>query len=161
MSNETNSKLLNARELIAVTNLQNEIEATVLVRGSKATLPNNTDEERATIKSYQGTLNQLILAYDKNKTKWIAKNFEQFNILDDLRKVLSLERVVQKGSRSVASLENGVIKIIKRTGKWEGFESTGTFLEPHEALFLIETVCGHQCTLISALNFFPSLQLNK
>lgn len=69
MSNETNSKLLNARELIAVTNLQNEIEATVLVRGSKATLPNNTDEERATIKSYQGTLNQLILAYDKNKTK--------------------------------------------------------------------------------------------
>lgn len=63
------------------------------------------------------------------------------NHLDDLRKVLSLERVVQKGSRSVASLENGVIKIIKRTGKWESFESTGTFLEPHEALFLMETVC--------------------
>lgn len=65
-----------------------------------------------------------------------------FETLDDLRKVLSLERVLQKGSRSVASLENGIIRIVKRTGKWEGFESTGTLLEPHEALFLMETVCG-------------------
>lgn len=56
MSSITKSKLLNARELIAVTNLQNEIEATVLVRGVKATHPSNTDEERATIESYQGTL---------------------------------------------------------------------------------------------------------
>lgn len=57
--------------------------------------------------------------------------------------MLSLERVVQKGSRSVASLENGIIRIVKRTGKWEGFESTGTLLEPHEALFLMETVREH------------------
>lgn len=56
MSNEIKSKLLNARELIAVTNLQNEIESTVLVRGAKATIPSNTDEERAIIKSYQGML---------------------------------------------------------------------------------------------------------
>lgn len=55
--------------------------------------------------------------------------------------MLSLERVAPEGTRSIASLENGIIKIIKRTGKWEGFESTGNFLEPHEALFLIETVC--------------------
>lgn len=54
MSSATKNKLLNARELIAVTNLQNEIEANVLVRGLKAAYPNNTDEERATIKSYQG-----------------------------------------------------------------------------------------------------------
>lgn len=56
MSSVTKSKLLNAKELIAITNLQNEIEATVLVRGLKATYPNNTDEERATITSYQGML---------------------------------------------------------------------------------------------------------
>lgn len=54
MSSAAQNKLLNARELIAVTNLQNEIEATVLVRGLKATYPSNTDEERALIKSYQG-----------------------------------------------------------------------------------------------------------
>lgn len=68
-------------------------------------------------------------------------NGKFINILDDLRKMLSLERVSPKGSRSVASLENGIIKIIRRTGKWDGLESTGTFLEPHEALFLIELVC--------------------
>lgn len=71
-------------------------------------------------------------------------NFKQFHPLDDLRKVLSLERITLKGSRSVALLENGVIKIVKRTGKWDGYESTGTILEPHEALFLIETV-SEQC----------------
>lgn len=57
MSSAIKNKLLNARELIAVSNLQNEIESTVLVRGLKATYPNNTDEERALIKSYQGILN--------------------------------------------------------------------------------------------------------
>lgn len=57
MSNETRTnKLLDARELIAVSNLQNEIEATVLVRGLKSKYPKHTDEERATVKSYQGTL---------------------------------------------------------------------------------------------------------
>lgn len=67
----------------------------------------------------------------------------QFHISDDLGKVLALERVTLKGSRSIASLENGRIKIIKRTGKWDGFESTGALLEPHEALFLMEVVCEH------------------
>lgn len=53
---------------------------------------------------------------------WMATDLRQFfETLDDLRKVLSLERVLQKGSRSVASLENGIIRIVKRTGKWEGF----------------------------------------
>lgn len=54
---EIKSKLLNARELIAAINVQNEIEATVLVRGSKANFPEHTDEECATIESYQGALN--------------------------------------------------------------------------------------------------------
>lgn len=47
-------KLLNARELIAQTNLYNEIEPGILVRGLKSKYPQNTDEERAIIKSYQG-----------------------------------------------------------------------------------------------------------
>lgn len=54
MSNEKKIKLLNARELIAVTQLHSEIEATVLVRGLKSKFPKHADEERATIKSYQG-----------------------------------------------------------------------------------------------------------
>lgn len=140
MTMETKIKLLNARELMTKTNLHNEIEAAVLVRGTKATFPDNTDEERATIKSYQGTFNNEILLAIEQKQKNQCQRF--LNNLDDLRKVLSLERVVQKGSRSVAAFENGIIKIIKRTGKWESFESTGTFLEPHEALFLMETVCN-------------------
>lgn len=61
---EKKSKLLNARELIAVTNLQNEIESTVLVRGSKANFPEHTDEEHAIIKSYQGTCDFLLQATD-------------------------------------------------------------------------------------------------
>lgn len=54
MSNQTNIKLLNAEELIAQTNLYNEIEPGILVRGLKLKYPQNTDEEQATIKSYQG-----------------------------------------------------------------------------------------------------------
>lgn len=57
MASQTKRNLLNARELIAAINVQNEIEATVLVRGAKANFPEHTDEERATIKSYQGALN--------------------------------------------------------------------------------------------------------
>lgn len=76
MTMETKSKLLNARELMAITNLHNEIEATVLVRGLKATLPDNTDEERATIKSYQGKLKNTISLTGRTKRKKInGKDF--------------------------------------------------------------------------------------
>lgn len=68
MSIEAQRKLLNARELIAAVNAQNEIEASVLVRGSKANFPAHTDEERATIKSYQGTLTVQI-KYEINFNK--------------------------------------------------------------------------------------------
>lgn len=51
-----------------------------------------------------------------------------------------MERVALKCDRSIASLDNGVIKVVKRQGKWDGFESTGSYLEPHEALFLMEMV---------------------
>lgn len=53
-----------------------------------------------------------------------------------------MERVALKQDRSIASLEDGVIKLVKRQGKWDGFESTGSYLEPHEALFLMEVVCN-------------------
>lgn len=53
-----------------------------------------------------------------------------------------MERVALKHDRSIASLENGLIKIVKRQGKWDGFESTGSYLEPHEALFMMEMVCN-------------------
>lgn len=53
-----------------------------------------------------------------------------------------MERVALKHDRSIASLENGQIKIVKRQGKWDGFESTGSYLEPHEALFMMEMVCN-------------------
>lgn len=52
-----------------------------------------------------------------------------------------MERVALKHDRSVAKIEDGKIKLVKRQGKWEAFESTGMYLEPHEALFLMEIVC--------------------
>lgn len=56
MTSETKRKLLNGRELIAAISVQNEIEPSVLVRGTKANFPAHTDEEQATIQSYLGTL---------------------------------------------------------------------------------------------------------
>lgn len=55
MSDESNIKLLNATELIAQTNLFHEIDPGILIRGLKSKYPRNTDEERAIVKSYQGT----------------------------------------------------------------------------------------------------------
>lgn len=55
-----------------------------------------------------------------------------------------MERVALKHDRSVAKIEDGKIKLVKRQGKWEAFESTGMYLEPHEALFLMEIVCEAQ-----------------
>lgn len=49
-------KLLSAVELIEKVNLYETIEADILTRGLKGSFPKNTDEERETIKSYQGIL---------------------------------------------------------------------------------------------------------
>lgn len=54
MPNETRLKLLSVQEVISQTNLFNEIEPSILVRGLKSSAPKNTDEERATVKSYLG-----------------------------------------------------------------------------------------------------------
>lgn len=51
-----------------------------------------------------------------------------------------MERVALKLDRSVASIEDGKIKLIKRQGKWDAFEPAGDYLEPHVALFLMEIV---------------------
>lgn len=56
MSHESNFKLLNARELIAQTNLFHQIDPGILIRGLKSKYPQNTDEERAIVNSYQGKL---------------------------------------------------------------------------------------------------------
>lgn len=53
-----------------------------------------------------------------------------------------MERVSLKNDRSIAIIENEKIKIIKRQGKWDVFETFGSYLEPHVALFLIELVCN-------------------
>lgn len=58
---------------------------------------------------------------------------------DDLRKVLSMERISRKQDRSRACLEDGLIKIAKRMGKWSLFGKS-KYLLPHEALFLMEIV---------------------
>lgn len=137
MSSQSTRKLLSARELIAQTNLHNEIDPSVLVRGLKLKFPQYTDEERATVKSYQGIVDPNEKEIKINVL--VIKQSKQFS--DDLRKVLSLERIALKNDRSIASIENDVIKIVKRQGKWDGFESTGSVLEPHEALFLMEIVC--------------------
>lgn len=140
---ESKIQLLNAKELIAQTNLYHDIDPGILIRGLKSKYPQNTDEELAIIKSYQGKTS-TIPDYGNSNGNIFPCNFikRKSNILDDLRKMLSMERVALKHDRSIASLENGLIRIVKRQGKWDGFESTGTYLEPHEALFMMEMVCN-------------------
>lgn len=140
MSGESQIRLLNAKELIAQTNLHNEIDPSVLVRGLKAKYPKNTDEERATIKSYHGRTIFLMINCNMKHFEGLKKILNVNNISDDLRKVLEMERVALKCDRSIATLDNGVIKVVKRQGKWDSFESTGSYLEAHEALFLMEMV---------------------
>lgn len=56
MSGKPQLRLLNAKEMIAQTNLHNDIDASVLVRGLKAKYPKNTDDERTIIRSYHGKI---------------------------------------------------------------------------------------------------------
>lgn len=65
MSQQATIKLLSAQELIAQTNLHNEIEPSILVRGLKSKFPKNTDEERATVKSYLGKSTKVSLFVHK------------------------------------------------------------------------------------------------
>lgn len=58
---------------------------------------------------------------------------------DDLRKVLSIERISKRNTRSIAILKDGKIKITKRVGKLT-LVGVHDYLEPHEALFLMEVV---------------------
>lgn len=53
-SEESKLILLSAKELIAQTNLHNEIDPSYLVRGLKAKYPQNTAEERQIIGNYLG-----------------------------------------------------------------------------------------------------------
>lgn len=69
------------------------------------------------------------------------------NILDDLRMLLSMERIALKNERSTASIENGKIKIVRRQGKWDGLESSGSYLVPHEALYLVEMVSSNRTSI--------------
>lgn len=46
--------LLNAKGLLAQLCLNNKVDSNILVRGLKATFSENTDEEKAAIKSYHG-----------------------------------------------------------------------------------------------------------
>lgn len=54
-----------------------------------------------------------------------------------------MERISKKSARSTANIENGKIKIIKRIGKWSGIDAHD-YLQPHEALFLMEIVSSNQ-----------------
>lgn len=60
MSIEKPLKLLKSAELIAQKKLFDEIDGEFLTRGAKATVPTNTDEERAIIKSYQGKDSKIL-----------------------------------------------------------------------------------------------------
>lgn len=52
-----------------------------------------------------------------------------------------MERVALQNERSTAIIEDGRIKVTKRVGKWDAFELSGQYLEPHVALFYMELVC--------------------
>lgn len=54
MSEKQLKKLLDVNDLISQINLNNMVDSTMLVRGTKITFPRNTVEERTKMKSYQG-----------------------------------------------------------------------------------------------------------
>lgn len=63
-----------------------------------------------------------------------------FFIPDDLKKLISTERVARNNDRSQAVLcSDGQIIVERKTGKWNLFGKLN-YLEPHEALYLMEMV---------------------
>lgn len=64
---------------------------------------------------------------------------KSFRFSDDLRRLISLERIARGSDRSTAHIENGSVKIVRRVGKWNLFGS-GNHLQWHEALYLMEMV---------------------
>lgn len=58
---------------------------------------------------------------------------------DDLRRLISVEKVCPKTDRSTAEIVDGRVKLTKKVGKWNHL-SAGNILEFHEALYLIEMV---------------------
>lgn len=111
----------------------NELESKILNHGSKLKFPLGTPEEAATIKSYQG----------KRKCQdFVCRMSHATNILrlaDDLRRLISMERIARRSDRSTAHIENGSLKIVQRVGKWKLFGSSDS-LKWHEALYLMEMV---------------------
>lgn len=91
---------------------------------------------------------------EKNEEKEnTTKNVQKLSTIpDDLRMLLSMERLALKNERSIAFIENGKIKIIRRQGKWDGFESNRSYLEPHEALYLIEMVSSNRTPIAQVFN---------
>lgn len=75
--------------------------------------------------------------------------------------MLSLERVALRNDRSIATIEDGKIKLIKRHGKWDVFETNGSYLEPHVALLLIELVCKQNHSLINSINVRMRISLQN
>lgn len=63
-----------------------------------------------------------------------------------------MERIASQNERSSAIIEDGKIKMTKRLGKWDAFESSGQYLEPHVALFYMELVCKCECIEVIKLN---------
>lgn len=55
-----------------------------------------------------------------------------------------MERIARRSDRSTAHIENGLVKIVRRVGKWKLFGSSN-HLKWHEAMYLIEVVRRH-CT---------------
>lgn len=58
---------------------------------------------------------------------------------DDLRRLISMERIARGSDRSTAHIENDLIKIVRRVGKWK-FIGSENYLKWHEALYLMEMV---------------------
>lgn len=58
---------------------------------------------------------------------------------EDLRRLISTERVCPKKDRSFAEIDNGKIQLIRKVGKWN-YTTSGKYLEFHEALYLMEMV---------------------
>lgn len=117
-------------ELLTAVDSINETESKICSRGTKLKFPLGTAEEAATIQSYQGNHYPIYLR---------LTDFLRSDIPDDLRHLISMERIAKRSARSIAHIENGLVKIVRRMGKWKHFGLTN-YLKWHEALYLMEVV---------------------
>lgn len=119
-------------ELLRATDSFHEVESKILNHGPKSKFPLGTPAEAAAIKSYQGSRTETFDVF-------VARILCRSLFSDDFRRVISMERIAKRSFRSTAHIEDGLVKIVKRVGKWKKIGSSN-LLKWHEALFLMEMV---------------------